>query len=499
MDHSPTSDPASWRVATLATFLAVAFVSACRRPPEASHPAPGAEAVRAEVSVFSTSTPPARALPAPPRGPFGLSMVSTASGKAASIDAFEPVETCADCHPRQRDELSGSMHGASHHDALYRRMAELARKEAGEEVYALCSACHAPQAVAAGLVPGTPEERLPEIAKAGLVCDTCHQVSALKGPQGPWKEHANASFELSPDAARKFGPPTGDDAAAMHEVVSRDFFQSSELCASCHTVIHPTNGLRLEHTYEEWSKSPYAEAGIQCQDCHMRTVDEARAAARTMKPPRPTGLSTPDGLERPVGRHLFVGGNADAEQLGGDAAHGAMAEERLRSAATIEIEAPSRVEAGGTLRLDVIVTNVGAGHHLPTSLTELREIWVDLTVSTASGRTLFRSGALDADGDIDPAAMRFGARGGDASGKHTHKPWEVSQFLWKRLIAAKAAARDRFTIPIPADALGPLVVTAELFYRSAPPALVRRLFPEDAPPLKTTSMAKTSADVKIAP
>ncbi len=91
-----------------------------------------------------------------------------------------------------------------------------------------------------------------------------------------------------------------------------------------------------------------------------------------------------------------------------------------------------------------------AGHSLPTSLTELREMWVRIEIISATGTVVFRSGGLDSSGDIEPGSMRFGALAGDRNGNVTYKPWEVTHFLWKRLIPAKASARDRFTVPLAA-------------------------------------------------
>jgi hypothetical protein len=449
------------------------------------------------LSTPAKSTAPATPLASPPSGPFGLALVSSADGKPTPIDGFQPSPTCAECHPRQWQELDGSMHSIAHRDSLYRRTAELARVEAGEKVYTYCSSCHSPQGVTSGLIPATPEARLPEVVKAGVVCDTCHQIAALTGAQGPWGEPGNASFQLRPDAELKHGPPTGDDDAADHEVEGHDFYQKSEFCAGCHTVIHPLNGVRLEHTYAEWKESPYAAKGIQCQDCHMRTVAQARQVAATMKPIRPTGKSSPEGEDRPIGYHLFAGGNANAQRLGGGQRHADIAVERLRSAASLALELPARAAPARPLRLQVVVSNIGAGHSLPTSLTELREIWVELKVTAADGRLVFHSGALDRHGEIDPQAMRFGAKGGDAQGEPTYKPWEVTRFLWKRLIPAKGSARDEFSVVLPARLAGPLTVTAVLRYRSAPPALVRQLFADEPIELRVVEMARATKQVAL--
>ena len=63
-------------------------------------------------------------------------------------------------------------------------------------------------------------------------------------------------------------------------------------------MIHPNNGLRIETTYEEWKASVYAENDIQCQDCHMRTVEDAVKVAETLKPVVVKGERTTHGAER---------------------------------------------------------------------------------------------------------------------------------------------------------------------------------------------------------
>jgi hypothetical protein len=465
-------------------LLGALLALACARPGmEAGAPADLAKAA-------------AEPLANPPMGPFGYAMLASEDGERLDIDDFVAYDECADCHERQWEEMQGSMHSVAHTDPIYRATAELARAEAGPEMYAYCSSCHSPQGVSSGLIPDTPESELPEIAKAGILCDVCHQISSLTGSTGPWGEPGNASFVLSPDEDRKFGPPVGNDDDADHEVETRDFLARSEFCAACHTIIHPLNGLRIEHTYAEWKGSVYAEKGIECQDCHMRSVEDAVKAAETLVPVKVLGKSEPESGEREIFPHLFVGGNANADLLGGSREHAAMGEERLKSAARLVIEAPSGGVAGDTLRFDVVVHNVAAGHNLPTSLTELREMWVELEVRSMAGAVLFHSGRLEANGDIPDGAMRFGALAGDEQGRVTYKPWEVTQFLFKRLIPPKGAERDRFEVSLPEDLSGELRIEAKLWYRSAPPKVVASLLGDEAFELKRVEMA--SAEVGLA-
>jgi len=91
----------------------------------------------------------------PPRGPFGLCLVTTANGKPARLRRFQTDAQCAECHRRQHEELAGSMHSVAHEDRFYRLFAERARAEAGDEIYAFCSGCHTAAGIVTGLVPGT--------------------------------------------------------------------------------------------------------------------------------------------------------------------------------------------------------------------------------------------------------------------------------------------------------------------------------------------------------
>ena len=489
----------------LALFLSLAAwpLLGCARPGEEkrAHAAEGDRPdahTRAEAGDSAAMAGGAAApLAHPPMGPFGYSMITSEDGAPLDTEDFAPYEDCEECHERQWEELEGSMHVISHTDPIYRSTAELALLEAGEEIYAYCSGCHAPQGVTTGLIPGTPEADLPEVVTAGILCDVCHQVSRLTGSSGPWGEPGNASIVLSPEEDRKFGPPGGDDDAADHEVETREFLNRSEFCASCHTIIHPLNGLRLEHTYDEWKNSIYAEKEIQCQDCHMRSVEDAVKVAETLTPVVVIGQSEPTGDEREIHPHYLVGANANAEELGGSSGYVAMAEARLKSAARLDIEVPPSVGSGSALEFEVVVHNVAAGHSLPTSLTELREMWVELEVRAEDGQLLFHSGHLQPDGEIPDGAMHFGAIAGDAQGSVTYKPWEISQFLWKRLVPARGMESDRFSVDLPDDFAGAVRIEARLLYRSASPKALRSLMGNEAFEPKQVEMAGAEAELVV--
>ena len=280
--------------------------------------------------------------------------------------------------------------------------------------------------------------------------------------------------------------------------MASDFITKSEYCASCHTIIHPLNGLRIEHTYDEWKRSVYAENGIQCQDCHMRSVEDAIQVARTLRPVEKTEAPwARRGEPRPISAHTFVGGNVEADVLVGGSEHSKMAEQRLKSAATLDLEVAAEEGAEGTVALDVLVTNVAAGHNLPTSLTELREMWVHVRVTDAAGRLLHESGELDRAGDIGEGAIRFGAHTLNAQGEVTYKPWEAVGFKWKRLVPPKATTRDRVNVELDDAAAGPLSVEARLLYRIAPPKVVKMVLGKEAFEPRIVEMATARTEIAL--
>ncbi|MHC5052155.1 MAG: multiheme c-type cytochrome, partial [Planctomycetota bacterium] len=298
---------------------------------------------------------------------FAPSQLSTASGQRAAPDSFYEAADCGECHVDQYKHWNGSMHSRSHQDSIYLAFAELARREGGDALYVFCSGCHAPLAVATGEIPAGGEATF--LTDEGVTCDVCHNVQKIREVHKGGG--ANGSIVLEEGEAR-YGPLADAVDTPNHKSAHSPLHAKSEFCSACHTLLHPTKGLAIENTYEEWKKSPYAEAGIQCQDCHMRTAAQAAEVARTMKPVQVAGKVTADGAERPnVHAHIFAGGNANDKVAGASDLHNAEAEARLKSAATLALKLPESAKPGATIEIEVAVTNVGAGHCIPTSITEL--------------------------------------------------------------------------------------------------------------------------------
>ena len=332
----------------------------------------------------------------------------------------------------------------------------------------------------------------------------------------------NGSFILTPGVSDKAGPrlikrgpakPSEGCGGGFHDCVQSSLHLQADLCASCHQVYHYENHFPLEATYLEWKHGPYAQKTILCQDCHM--VDTAtfkRTADEFRKP------------ERKEYRHYFNGANyllhylaAGAATKAGDKEQAAalmkqyeMAVERLKSAAEVEIEPVYR--DGKLAEVRVRVKNVRAGHNLPTSLTNVRQMWLELTAKDEQGKVLLTSGGLDDKGDLATDTRHFSS---DGMGEDFHfaiDPWVVTSFSRHDTIPPKGYKEVYYGIVPPAGARE-VRIEARLRYRQADQHVAEKLLaavPKDidlkgaygldkVPLLPVVDMVVRQVDLKTAP
>ena len=231
-------------------------------------------------------------------------------------------------------------------------------------------------------------------------------------------------------------------------------------CGMCHNVNHPVNGLPLEATYTEWKNGPYAKEGIQCQDCHM-------TPGAGVTKPNPGQLTSFSETRPYIYSHSIVGGNFAVAGLLGSEEHKNLAQERLKAAGKVEILGSSAVRTAEGIAFKVKVSNVGAGHYLPTGLTETRQMWLHITVKDNSGKMLWESGALDAKGEIKPGAVIYNTVIADKNGRHTDRVWEAAKITYDHRIPPKSSVVENIQVKS-ADLPMTVKVSVELMYRPAP-------------------------------
>lgn len=233
---------------------------------------------------------------------------------------------------------------------------------------------------------------------------------------------------------------------------------TSGFCGVCHDV-NLYNGFRLEEAFSEYKNSPAAARGVTCQDCHMGKI-QGVPGEYDMGPAAEVGGEPTKA--RKLTNHFFAGPdysivhpgmfphNAEAAAMaslrewlqfdykagwGTDAFEDNVPDDyafpdrwqslddrydardiletqfkRLEWAAEKRLEVLrngyklGRIE---TLQADesgiafrVEVANLTDGHNVPTGFDAERLIWLEVSVRDGDGKTVFRSGDLDPNGDL---------------------------------------------------------------------------------------------------
>ncbi|MCC4769369.1 cytochrome c family protein [Methanosarcina sp. DH2] len=390
-------------------------------------------------------------------------------------DQFSKSGICSNCHGSSFGEWDGSMHSNADSDFFYQ--ATLQEYGVAAEAQGLspdfCSRCHTPIGVVSAEIPPLDGSHLSEVSKEGVQCDFCHSVAESEGI-------GNAPFVLEPGDVKWGNRP--DTESASHETEAHEFYNESAYCGMCHNIYHPVNNLTLGATYTEWEESPYAEEGVNCQACHMTPgiigFEENPGKAASTGPER-----------EHVYTHHFVGANAFVTDVMGENRHEKRAIEYLQHAAELEVNAPDSTGPGESVEVEIKITNVGAGHKIPTGVTEDREMWLELTVNDSEGRELYHSGALDSAGKIDSGATIYHTVFADSGGKPTVKLWEAESILSDNRIGPKGSVVEKHSFVMPENASNPISTKAVLHYRSAPQEHIDKLFGEGAYNVPVIDMA----------
>jgi hypothetical protein len=365
---------------------------------------------------------------------------STVPEHASTIELFETSDVCLGCHNGvtaatgedisigfdwRATMMANSARDPYWHAAVRREIMD--NPSAGAQIQDECAACHMPMArytahqagqlgqVFANLSADVTASPWAAAAMDGVSCSVCHLIASegvgdpssftgrflIDGGTPERERLIYGPFEVDEGRARLMQSASGFRPAQSAHV------QSSELCASCHTLYtHPLDEdgnvigeLPEQVPYLEWQHSDYRETR-SCQSCHMPVVPSPAPVTSVLGQPRDS-----------VSRHVFQGGNffmlRMLNRYRAELGVTALPQE-LTTAATRTIEhlrtstARLRVErlerARGAASFDVVVENL-AGHKLPTAYPS-RRAWLHVVVRDGDGSVVFESGALRPDGSI---------------------------------------------------------------------------------------------------
>jgi hypothetical protein len=385
---------------------------------------------------------------------FAPSSATTASGEKIHVAAFAAPEQCAACHVEEDAGWRASAHAASAISPLYRARAKTASQNTHLDTAPFCAGCHAPIGLVSGQIQtrwtwfGQESRPLDAQGQAGVSCAVCHGVAATTGV-------ANAAYVLDPQPFSQPETPDSLDIATHRADYQRPLYTQPEFCATCHDAVNPFTGLTVMSTYQEWRASRFNTGDpatmTTCQDCH------------------------------------FAEGR-----------HGSLRRGDLTSAATLMITATRALDSQ-ELIVQAQVSNVGAGHSLPTGAVELEQLWLALEVRDADGNLLFASGQVDEYGDPVEGSVTFGVAWLDADGRPTERLWEAATIARDNRIPAGGAATKEFRMNPPPEASLPLRISATLRRRAASGYLASLMgiyVQEEIPQPETIELARAGVNVE---
>ncbi len=393
-------------------------------------------------------------------------------------DFVEP-ETCGACHPQKYREWQGSMHAIALKDPIYHGELNLAIQAIGPEAARVCLGCHTPIAVVTGEIKGPGLTKASSMALAGVSCDACHSIKGHTHWQTPSHQPENTSAILSPGTAAiltKYGPLKSGDGcgAGFHQCIESPLHTSTDLCASCHQVLNYKTHTPLGLTYQEWKSGAYSVANIHCQDCHMVEIDTFKQSADTFRKPTKGEY-----------RHYFNGANfllyeltRLAAEKSGDESLAAialkkytMAVERLQAATDLEIIPIFRDHRLAEIK--VRVKNIRAGHNLPTSVTNLRQVWLEVTAIDAQNQTILSTGSLNAHGELSSDVRLLNTLGQDSSLCFAVDPWAVETFSKNDTVPPKGYRDIHYGLSV--ERGDPITIEVALRYRQVDPHVAKKI------------------------
>lgn len=284
---------------------------------------------------------------------------------------------------------------------------------------------------------------------------------AVYGPTGDQELKrviADGAFSVNPDRT-KSGRAIHADVKVLSQI------SESALCGTCHDV-NLVNGFRLEEAFSEYKASPAAKNGVSCQDCHMGLLP-GKVSGYAQGPAAVVGGVPTKTRKR--ADHTFAGPDYSVVHLGifpHNVRAAAMATNRewltfdvnsgwgtkafedkvpagtvfpprwktaddrydarkiindnkgrlaevdtarlalLRAGYVLGSVEVKQADANG-IKFNVEFRNGTDGHNVPTGFDAERLVFLEVTVTDAKGKVVFRSGDRDPNGDVRDLHSRY--------------------------------------------------------------------------------------------
>jgi len=458
---------------------------------------------------------------------FGADKLSTPGNAAVEGDdfiqpgAFPKATYCAHCHEEAYSQWRQALHSNSFRTPFYRTSVNILPRTKGIEFTRHCDSCHNPIGVLAGAM--TQESKVDrEFDADGLTCATCHSIQQLKSTEG------NGGFVMGvpsavvdEDGNRIPGEVPYEQIMAHPDrhskAVMKGFYRTPEFCAACHKANLPNElndykFIRAFTVYDEWQNSKFSKRNpltfysadfTTCQGCHMKraplTLRDYGAKNGTFASHRwPAGNTAVPfyyGFDQQLQKTIefLQSGNYLNVDLFGIKKEGEPG--MIAPLGTV----PFTLAPNDVVEVMAVIQNKNIGHSLIPEVRDLYEAWVEFVVKDAKGNDFYHSGFLKPNGMLDERAHSFTNRPVNLDGTFVdnHMVWTIHSVAYDNTIQSGRSALVRYQFRIPADANGPLTVTARVNYRHLRQSYLNNIFGEDHPAYPVVEIASRTRTLNI--
>jgi tetratricopeptide (TPR) repeat protein len=419
--------------------------------------------------------------------PFLPSNATSDTGQFIDSRYFLSAKYCGHCHQEAYAQWRQTAHANSFRNPFYIKNVNLLIKGKGIEFTRHCEGCHNPTALFSGaLTKGSPVDR--HFDQDGITCMACHAIQKVDQRGIGSYVMAQPTALLDENGNPIYGEVPDKEILAHldrhSKAVMKDFYRTSEFCGACHKAAIPRslNGYKWQRAiflYDEWQQSSFAKesplpfyvkpAVSTCQTCHM----PSEAATLPEYGAEPGKLASHRWLGADTAVFKYYGYDEQLQKTIAFLRNGVLnvdlfAVQRNGGALLAPLgSVPVTVAAGDDLLVSVVIQNKGIAHNLIPEQRDFYECWVEFQAQDGAGHTIMDSGALEPDGSLDPSAHSFTNRLINAHGglNDLHQVWDTRVIAYNNTIASGRSQIVRYEFKVPANATGPITLTAKVNYR----------------------------------